>query len=49
MKKITGKMTKILMLISMIFSTLQTPIQVFASVVNSDTTNTTPVGAIKLG
>lgn len=48
MKKITNKFVKILMLISMIFSSFQTPIQVFAQeIANND--SDIPVGAIKLG
>ena len=48
MKKITDKFVKILMLVSMIFSSLQTPIQVFAKeIANND--SEIPVGSIKLG
>ena len=48
MKKITNKFVKILMLVSMIFSSLQTPIQVFAKeIANND--SEIPVGSIKLG
>ena len=48
MKKITDKFVKILMLVSMIFSSFQTPIQVFAKeIANSD--SEIPVGSIKLG
>ena len=48
MKKITDKFVKILMLVSMIFSSFQTPIQVFAKeIANND--SEIPVGSIKLG
>lgn len=48
MKKITDKFVKILMLVSMIFSSFQTPIQVFAQEkANND--SEIPVGSIKLG
>ena len=48
MKKITNKFVKILMLVSMIFSSFQTPIQVFAKeIANND--SEIPVGSIKLG
>ena len=48
MKKITDKFVKILMLVSMIFSSFQTPIQVFAQeIANND--SEIPVGSIKLG
>ena len=48
MKKITDKFVKILMLVSMIFSSLQTPIQVFAQeIANND--SEIPVGSIKIG
>ena len=48
MKKITNKFVKILMLVSMIFSSFQTPIQVFAKeIANRD--SEIPVGSIKLG
>lgn len=48
MKKITDKFVKILMLVSMIFSSFQTPIQVFAKeIANRD--SEIPVGSIKLG
>lgn len=48
MKKITNKFVKILMLVSMIFSSFQTPIQVFAQEkANND--SEIPVGSIKLG
>ena len=48
MKKITNKFVKILMLVSMIFSSLQTPIQVFAKeIANND--SEIPVGSIKIG
>lgn len=47
MKKITDKFVKILMLVSMIFSSFQTPIQVFAKeIANND--SEIPVGSIKL-
>lgn len=48
MKKITNKFVKVLMLVSMIFSSFQTPIQVFAKeIANND--SEIPVGSIKLG
>ena len=48
MKRFLEKFTKILMLISMIFSSFQAPIQVFAAeLANND--SEAPVGSIKLG
>ena len=38
MKKLSEKFIKILMLISMIFSSLQTPIYVFADMINEEET-----------